>query len=91
MKVSNKITNIFNNLKDYELKQMLQLMMDEKPEESGLLSLQKVGLINKPVTTTNEQPKKCIFHSTLYNKNIICKCEGNFCTQTGEQINSIFS
>jgi hypothetical protein len=57
MKISNKIKIIFKNLNNQELKEMLQLMMDEKPEESGLLSLQENKLINKPVTTTNEQPK----------------------------------
>lgn len=39
MYISNKIRNIFNNLEDTELKQLFQLMIDEKPEESGLLSL----------------------------------------------------
>ncbi len=58
MYISNKIKNIFHNLNNDELKQILQLMMDEKPEESGLLSLQENGLINKLVETTNEQPNE---------------------------------
>ncbi len=48
-----------------------------------------INQLNKPSETTKEQPKKCVFHDKLYNKSTVCTCNGNFCTQTGAQIDSI--
>lgn len=84
MQISEKIEVLFESLSNEELKQILQLTIDRKPEESGLLGLIEFKI--KSLTT-----KKCILHDTLYNKNVVCKCDGHFCTQTGEQINSILA
>jgi hypothetical protein len=68
----------------------------ESPDCAPLPSIEQVYnkikiILQNGVETNNEQPKKCILEDKLYNKNIICNCNGNFCSQTGEQIDSIFS
>lgn len=49
------------------------------------------SMVSNGVETNKELPRECCIKDKLYNKNVICGCTGNFCSQNGEQVDSIFS